>query len=214
MWNPLVTKKPPNNVLANINSRIHFEHPSAISVFRTNLGLFLSQLYDPVSQLIILCIGTDRSTGDSLGPMIGSKLQTMPLRQATVYGTLDEPVHAVNLQETIEHIHKSHPHPFIVAIDACLGRPESIGYISIKEGPLQPGTGVNKNLPAIGNLQIIGIVNVGGFMEYMVLQNTRLSLIMKMADIISNGLFEEIQKIPLSEPSIINYSESLEQYQP
>ena len=37
-------------------------------------------------------------------------------------------------------------------------------------------------------MHIIGIVNVGGFMEYLVLQNTRLSLVMRMADVISTGL--------------------------
>ncbi|MNE77605.1 hypothetical protein D3C80_1739330 [compost metagenome] len=34
----------------------------------------------------------------------------------------------------------------------------------------------------MGDISIYGIVNVGGFMEYMVLQNTRLSLVMRMAD--------------------------------
>lgn len=194
MWNPLIKRKPLRNDLLNFNSRVHFEHPTASSIFQANLNLFLSQLYDPASQMIILCIGTDRSTGDSLGPLIGSKLQSLNPEQVTVLGTLDDPVHAVNLQETIDSISAQYQQPFIVAIDACLGRPESVGYISVKEGPLQPGTGVNKSLPAVGNLQIIGIVNVGGFMEYMVLQNTRLSLIMKMADIISQGLYMEIQK--------------------
>lgn len=34
----------------------------------------------------------------------------------------------------------------------------------------------------------MGIVNVGGFMEYFVLQNTRLSLVMRMAHVIADGL--------------------------
>jgi len=104
-----------------------------------------------------------------------------------VYGTLDEPVHAKNLCEYIK-IFNSFDNPFIIAIDACLGRLERIGYINIKEGPLSPGSGVNKNLPAIGHVNITGIVNVGGFMEIMILQNTRLSIVMNMATLIANGL--------------------------
>ena len=138
------------------NTRVHVDHPAADSIFQTNLAQFLNKLYNPLAPLIVLCIGTDRSTGDSLGPLIGSKLENVRLHHFIIYGTLDEPVHAVNLQETIEKIYSQYTNPFILAIDACLGRTESVGFISVKEGSLQPGTGVNKNLPAVGNLQIIG----------------------------------------------------------
>jgi putative sporulation protein YyaC len=175
-------------------ARTHIDQTSAAQNFQNNLNLYLSQLYDQTCDLIILCIGTDRSTGDSLGPLVGSKLATLGVNPARVFGTLESPVHAVNLHQIIQEIYSKRRNPFIIAIDACLGRFESIGYISVKAGPLQPGTGVNKNLPAIGDLQIVGIVNVGGFMEYMVLQNTRLNLVMKMADIISQGIFLETQK--------------------
>lgn len=197
MWRQFTKQKESENESLNYNSRIHVDHPAAQSVFQANFSFFLTKLYEPSSQLIILCIGTDRSTGDSLGPLIGSKLLADMPGKAVVYGTLNEPVHAVNLEETISTIQSKYRNPFIIAIDACLGRTESVGYISIKEGTLQPGTGVNKDLPAVGDVHIIGVVNVGGFMEYMVLQNTRLSLVMKMADLISTGIARELQKISL-----------------
>ncbi|NLC53066.1 MAG: spore protease YyaC [Firmicutes bacterium] len=140
------------------------------------------------SSLVLLCIGTDRSTGDSLGPLVGTKVKDHLPPQVKVYGTLDRPVHAVNLEATIKEIEENFENPFVIAVDACLGRTESIGYINIKPGPLRPGTGVNKHLPAVGQMHIVGVVNVGGFMEYLVLQNTRLSLVMRMAEVISAGL--------------------------
>ena len=48
--------------------------------------------------VIFLCIGTDRSTGDSLGPLVGHKLRKCRLKKAAVIGTLDKPVHAMNLE--------------------------------------------------------------------------------------------------------------------
>lgn len=198
----------------NYDARIHIEHPAALSIFESNLGFFLSHLYTSPSPLIILCIGTDRSTGDSLGPLVGAQLQNMNLQNAMVYGTLDNPVHAVNLQDTIDHIHSEYTKPFILAIDACLGRSESVGSIRIKEGPLQPGTGVNKELPNVGNIQIVGIVNVGGFMEYMVLQNTRLSLVMKMAQIISRGIKSQVEKLVPYLASGMTYPPSQEPVHP
>ncbi|MFZ5649102.1 MAG: spore protease YyaC [Bacillota bacterium] len=137
---------------------------------------------------VLLCIGTDRSTGDCLGPLIGSKIQGLSQDYLHVYGTLDEPVHASNLKEKLNQIYKRFENPYIIAVDACLGSMESVGHISIGDGSLQPGAGVNKNLPAVGDIHITGIVNVGGFMEFLVLQNTRLNLVMKMADLISGGL--------------------------
>lgn len=214
MWNPLIKKNIDKTDLINFDARIHIEHPAAESIFEANLGFFLSQLYITPSPLIILCIGTDRSTGDSLGPLVGTQLQGMNLQSAMVYGTLEEPVHAVNLQDTIDLINSQYTQPFILAIDACLGRSESVGSIRVKEGPLQPGTGVNKDLPNVGNIQIVGIVNVGGFMEYMVLQNTRLSLVMKMAHIISRGIKKEVEKlIPYLSPNL-NYPPTQEPVHP
>jgi putative sporulation protein YyaC len=102
-------------------------------------------------------------------------------------GTLENPVHASNLPEYLRLIDKF-KNPFVIAIDACLGNIDSVGYINIGEGSIKPGAGVNKHLPAVGDLHVTGIVNVGGFMEYFVLQNTRLHIVMKMAKIISDGI--------------------------
>jgi putative sporulation protein YyaC len=137
--------------------------------------------------IIVLCIGTDRSTGDALGPLIGSKLCTFNM-EPTVYGTLDEPVHATNLVSMLTTIEEKHSRPFIIAVDACLGKLENIGYISLGHGSVKPGAAVNKVLPSVGNAYITGVVNVGGFMEHLVLQSTRLNLVMKMADTIAHAL--------------------------
>ena len=138
--------------------------------------------------IIVLCVGTDRSTGDCLGPLVGQKLETIQNESIHVYGTLDEPVHAKNLKDTIQEIENKYENPFIIGIDACLGKTESVGCITVEKGPVIPGAGVNKNLPPVGDIHVMGIVNVGGFMEYIILQNTRLSLVMKMAEIISAGM--------------------------
>ena len=148
-------------------------------------------------EIVVLCIGTDRSTGDSLGPLVGYKLDSYRFNCDSVHlmGNLNEPVHAKNLEETIEKINLCHPKAFIIAIDASLGRLDNIGQIIIKEGPLKPGLGVNKDLPYIGDVSITGVVNVGGLMEYMVLQNTRLNLVMNMADIIAKSIHRSFLKL-------------------
>ncbi len=153
----------------------------------------LKLLLKPADRRIaVVCIGTDRSTGDALGPLVGTSLSRHQHEQFDVYGTLESPVHAMNLEETLHRInHVSHP-PFVIGIDACLGQVSSVGCIQIGEGPVRPGAGVNKQLPPVGDIHITGIVNVGGFMEYFVLQNTRLHLVMSMSDIIAFSLYQAI----------------------
>ncbi len=175
--------------------------------------MFLSQLKDHYTdnhdEIIILCIGTDRSTGDSLGPLTGYKMKKVlnRFKNIHVYGTLDEPVHAKNLEDHIKTIYSSHKKPFIVAIDACLGKVDRVGFLTVSHGPIKPGAGVKKNLPPVGDMHITGIVNLGGFMEYIVLQNTRLSLVMNMAETISRavyfGLWKFEQEISKKKSSLI-----------
>lgn len=136
--------------------------------------------------LVIVCIGTDRSTGDALGPLVGSALQKSV--NIPVFGTLDDPVHAVNLSDQLKIVETHYRNPYIIAIDACLGQISSVGCIQTGIGPVKPGAGVNKDLPPVGHSHITGIVNVGGFMEYFVLQNTRLSLVVNMANVIAESL--------------------------
>jgi putative sporulation protein YyaC len=141
-----------------------------------------------IQPIIIVCIGTDRSTGDSLGPLVGTFLEEKASSHFQVYGTLEDPIHAMNLAEKLAEIKTKHLNPFIIGVDACLGRLKSVGIVQIGEGPVKPGAGVNKELPSVGDAHITGIVNVSGFMEFMVLQNTRLNLVLKMAKTIANGI--------------------------
>lgn len=166
---------------------IYYEDPSCSLKIRRSLARLLGDLNAGNREVVILCIGTDRSTGDCLGPLIGTRLQQ--LRNDTrVYGTLNSPIHALNLVDMLGTINQTYSEPFIVAVDACLGKADRIGFVNVKEGVLYPGTALKKNLPAVGDIHISGIVNVGGFMEHLVLQNTRLSLVYKMAEVIARGI--------------------------
>lgn len=137
--------------------------------------------------VILICIGSDRSTGDSLGPLVGTFLENQTSEHFHVYGTLEKPVHALNLAETIHLIQTTHYRPLVIAIDACLGRLSSVGHVFFSEGPLSPGAGVQKELPAVGDFNIKAVVNVSGFMEMMILQNTRLHVVYELARLIADS---------------------------
>lgn len=148
------------------------------------------------NDIILLCIGTDRSTGDSLAPMIGYKLKNYKNNQVYIYGDLINTVHAKNLDETINKIYSNHANPLIIAIDACLGKIDHVGFIEANYGEIKAGSGVGKDLTPIGDIHIIGIVNFSSNkgMDYLLLQNTRLSLVMKLSEIISICLEKALNK--------------------
>jgi len=139
-------------------------------------------------QVVFLCIGTDRSTGDSLGPLIGSRLEAEEISDMVVIGTLEHPVHAVNLDRTLEHIEEHYPDAIIIAVDAAVGRWDHVGLVTLEKGPLRPGLGVQKELAAVGDISITGIVGGAESGDPLFLQNIRLSMVMRLADCISRSI--------------------------
>lgn len=169
--------------------RIAYDHPHAQELVTRAVRQALAGLGAPgAREVLVLCIGTDRSTGDALGPLVGSFLRDVKGVEARVLGTLDQPVHAGNLQSSLDQLREGPGHRVLVAIDASLGESEQVGTICVGRGPIRPGAGVSKELPWVGHLHVTGTVNVGGYMEHLVLHNTRLSLVMRMAKTIAGGL--------------------------
>jgi len=186
------------------NKIIYFDSNERNSAYELGLALSLCIKKHLISarNIVFLCIGSDRATGDSLGPIIGYKLSKyINHPNFHIYGTLAHPVHAKNLKDTVAMIKKKHGNAFIIAIDASLGKSDHIGYVTLGEGPLKPGAGVDKDLPEVGDLFITGIVNFSGMFEHMLLQTTRLNVVMSMADLICTAIRYCINHL---EPHMLN----------
>ena len=182
--------------------KIDHEHQEA-KTYLTNHLLSVLQQFNINNKIIVLCIGTDRSTGDALGPLVGTMLSSKhDPKKLTVIGTLDKPVHALNLERTLVKIKREHADSLVLAVDACLGTLNTVGQIQIGLGSLKPGTGVNKKLPSVGQLYITGVVNIAGFLEYFVLQNTRLSMIVNMAELISASLLSTSESLSIPDKTL------------
>lgn len=170
------------------SSTYYIDHKGAGLKLGALLFDFLSSCDSPFRELVFLCIGSDRITGDSLGPLVGHSLSRHGLSFAYVYGTLSQPVHALNLCETIEEIKLRHPDSLLIAIDASLGARKHTGFLTISKGSLEPGLGVRKKLPPVGDISITGIVNAAGNFDHFTLQTTKLSTVVCMADAIVFGI--------------------------
>lgn len=116
--------------------RIHIDNKNAPELLYPIISKdILSLGFNNHRELIILCIGTDRSTGDSLGPLTGTLLSKYDTLPAIIIGNIHSPVHASNLEEIINAIENKYRDPFIIAVDAGLGKQNSVGYIDVKKAP-------------------------------------------------------------------------------
>lgn len=161
-------------------------HPLESPYLQTLIHTFPPAKIPPV----ILCIGTDRIIGDCLGPLVGTMLKKEAGERLTVYGTLQETVHALNLPETIMDIKKKHPGRLVIAVDASLGAIENVGSVFVRPRGLKPGAGVAKDLPLAGDIAITGIVGRESCRPYLDLQTARLSTIASMADTICGCILQ------------------------
>ena len=105
------------------------------------------------------------SQGDCLGPLVGDILQAKGI--PNVYGTIDQPVHALNIAEVLDVVARNH-------LEACVIRyrcmfkagQKDIGRITFWDEALEPGTGVGKDLPQVRMYTSAELVNVSGFKEH------------------------------------------------
>lgn len=151
---------------------------------------YLKELYN--NEIVFICIGSDKCIGDSLGPIVGELLEKRKLR-IPIYGTLNEPIHALNIEEKIKILKIIHPNSLFVVIDASLGNEKDVGYIHIIKGPIRPGIGSGKNLPIFGDISILGVVDSIDNKTKDSLYTVRLNFIMRMAEVIADGIVESLK---------------------
>ena len=168
------------------------------------LTRFLAELLPAVDHtrpLIILCIGTTQVQGDRLGPLVGTLLEkklknTDRLLPVRIFGTEEQAVHALNLPVILHAISRDFPGAPILAVDAALSVGHRSGCITAGMGPLLPGAGLSKQLPAAGDLHITGTVSRSGALGYFFLKHTPRRKVSLLADIISEGIWNALLCVP------------------
>lgn len=163
-------------------SLVMFDEPHAVSKLADVLRVAIDS--SPEQSINLFAIGSDRTTGDCLGPLVGEFLSGTPL--INVYGTLDAPIHAANMAEIVPEITG-----FTIAVDAALGSP--VGGISVRSGPLAPGAAFGQKLPDVGNVSISGFVCEAGPLGFERLRSVRLGFVRNVARTISSALMIAIE---------------------
>jgi len=112
------------------------------------------------SEIAILCIGTNKLVGDSLGPIVGEKLKNRLAQKEkiAVYGNMEETLNFKNAKQVLEQVVTIGKTPFIIGIDSALGKQEMVGKIIVGKGKLQIGSALGKKLGYPTHIHIKAVV--------------------------------------------------------
>ncbi|WP_240733096.1 spore protease YyaC [Jeotgalibacillus sp. S-D1] len=162
-----------------------------LSTLQKALSIVMEKAMMEKRQCVFICIGSDRSVGDSLGPLTGTFLRSID-PTLNIYGTLEEPVHSFNLKSVYKKIKKTFFNPLIICIDASLAEKDVVGSVILNKGPIQPGSALKKTLLPIGDYHILGVVNyLDPLPSAQFLNDTRLLTVYSLSKIITKIISEK-----------------------
>lgn len=162
---------------------ISYSDPLAPLLIRNEL---FSLLPAHISRLTVVCIGSNRINGDSLGPFVGTLLENAYPDHLTVIGTLERPVDATNIERVHQQLLKN-PNSYVLAVDSIVGPQPFVHTIAIRPGALSPGTALGKSLPPVGDISVMGVM-MEDTADVSALPYTNLHIVYQMAKVIAIGL--------------------------
>lgn len=104
---------------------------------------------------VVLCIGSDKFIFDALGAIVGHLLVAADVK-TYVYGTLENPVNALNLKQVYSFIRKKHFGSPVLAVDSCIG--SEVGKISVC-GAIAPASARGVDLGKVGDVSITAVTS-------------------------------------------------------
>ena len=109
------------------------------------------ELMRSAARIDVLCIGTPKVVGDSVGPRVGSLLKAAGLPdRIKIIGCTDEPVHKRNLCDKLQLLRDD---ALVICVDAAVG--EDYPLIKLRAGPMQPGAAISEEQLLIGDVSIL-----------------------------------------------------------
>lgn len=154
------------------------------------------------SDVVILCIGTNKLIGDSIGPIVGQKLKEEKMKEKiSVYGDLKQSINFKNAKTVLEKIFKSYQKPFIITIDSALGTERMVSKIVVNKGIIRIGKSLGRSICYPSHITIKGVVgeNKNTYDDNIkILNEVEPELIWNLSNIMVEGIKQEINKIRIA----------------
>ena len=168
--------------------------------FIRDLEVCVNDLNEEYSNVIILCIGTKKIIGDSIGPIIGENIKYMENEYLRIYGALENTINFNNAKSILTEIYENFDNPYLITIDAALGNKESMGRVILNKGYIKIGKALEKSICFYSNLTIkcvVGENTNSRFNNLIELKNADVEQVKKMANIVSSGIEKVLTKLAI-----------------
>lgn len=146
---------------------------------------------------IILCIGTSKCIGDSLGPIVGEYLyNNIKKSNVYVFGNLKNNITYQNIDVILNRINNTIKNPYMILIDSALSNKNYIGKIVVNKNKMIVGSALNKSEYKYGNLSIKGIVGENKYSyeeNYNELNNVSVDLVKNISKNIINDIIPRLE---------------------
>ena len=143
---------------------------------------------------VILCIGTSKCVGDSLGPIVGEILcKKINKSNIYIFGNLKNNITYQNVDIVLNRINKIIKNPYLIVVDSALASKEYLGQIIICKNRMIIGSALDKASYNIGNLNIKGVVGENKnscTKNYKELNSVSINLIKLLSFNISNKILK------------------------
>ncbi|HOV69284.1 MAG TPA: DUF1256 domain-containing protein, partial [Clostridia bacterium] len=116
---------------------IDCQKSDCIFVLKKRLRYFLKER----AALTVVCPGTDRWTGDCLGPLVGTGLEKKGLSNIRVFGTLEKPLRKEEVHEAVRKARMREG--AVIIVDSALGNSEDLYKIYMSDEEIVLGRAVN-----------------------------------------------------------------------
>lgn len=109
-------------------------------------------------KLLFLCIGSEKISGDCIGPIVGTLLKEKYRLPFPVLGTEENSVNGTNIRAYKENIKKHFPDYKIIAVDSAVGDEKDLWTIKIREGGVRAGGALDPKVEYVGEVGILAVV--------------------------------------------------------
>ena len=145
------------------------------------------------SDIIILCVGSNKVVGDCIGPIVGQKLNKLLQNNESihVYGDMEKTLNLKNAEPIIKKALYEYANPFIITVDSALGRQEMVKKIVVSSGEIKIGNSLGRSINYDSHINIKGVVGeykntIDENMETLKL--VKPELVMRLSEIVVHGI--------------------------
>ncbi len=108
-------------------------------------------------QVVVMCIGTMKVIGDSVGPRVGDILKADNI-DCYVYGDSVGNINACKIDVYEQLLRACHAGDIVIAVDAALGEKGDVGKIKVVGNGLRPGKALGRSGNPIGDIGVLAVV--------------------------------------------------------